>query len=253
MFWSIVAVFSLFSLWLARGLVKRQLGTTRGKKAVIVYWFLVIFALNLLFFPFVYWLGSMAVTQLTGKAYQAEIVSYLSEEDTCEDDGERYSCTMHTPVFAFTLEDGRRLELSGDIRSTAEPDVGAMVSVLYAEGASRVNERSMRSIGLLIGGGIMLMVEGYFILLILVYVLGYDISKVRAWGISATVNGLLPLGALFMFSALGYALYSYLFLGNPDDHPLWVALLCGFFMFCLLPAFGLYLKVLFAFLFGRKH
>ena len=251
MFLICIVLFSVSALWLASAMVKRQSGMTTGKKMAVFYWFVVIFSLNALFFPFVYWVGSLGLTQLTGNAYQAEIVSFLSEMGECEDDGETYACEKHTPVFEFVLEDGKRLQLVGDIRSTAEPEIGKIVTVLYEDGASKVHERSLRSIGLLIGATVMLAIEGYFLLLMLMYALGYDVGKFSTLGIQLAINGLVPLGAGFMFSAFGYVVYAYIFLNNPDGHPLLVAALCGFFMLALLPLLFHYLKGFFSFL-GRN-
>lgn len=252
MFLICILLFSLSALWLASAMVKRQFGTTTRKKMVIFYWFVVIFSLNALFFPFVYWIGSWGMVHLTGNAYQGEIVSFLSAEGECDDDGDTYACMKHTPVFEFSLEDGKRIQLPGDIRSTAEPGIGKMVTVLYETGASKVYERSLRSIGLLIGGGVLLTIEGYFLLLMVVYALGYDVGNFAALGVRAAIYGLVPLGAVFMFSAFVYVAYAYVFLNNPDGHPLWVAALCGFFTLALLPLFFQYLKSFFAFLAGTR-
>ena len=96
----------------------------------------------------------------------------------------------------------------------------------------------------------MLAIEGYFLLLMLMYALGYDVGKFPTLGIQVAINGLVPLGAGLMFSAFSYVVDAYIFLNNPDGHPLWVASLCGFSMLALLPLLFHYLKRLFAALEG---
>ena len=242
-FFFVVIFFGFLSYWLAKRLVKRQLKTSKDTKITVAFWFLVIFCLNVFFYPFVYWLGKEIYVLSTYPSYQAQIVDFTAKLDTCEDsDGDSYDCWMYTPIFRFTLADGASIERPGNIRSGGKPTVGSSTTIVFDEANLSVHERSLHSIGLMIGAIIFLGIDGYFLLLATAYALGHNIEKLSRWGVLAAINGLIPLGTSFMMLAFLYVLYQYFLMGNPDDHPFWVVSLCLFFALALLPLLLFYLK-----------
>ncbi|MEB3754860.1 hypothetical protein [Acinetobacter sp. MD2(2019)] len=45
----------------------------------------------------------------------------------------------------------------------------------------------------------------------------------------------IPLGSMSMFAMLLYVLFEYFFLGDPQELPFWVVILCAFFVLMLMP------------------
>lgn len=243
--------FSVLSYWLAKRMVIRQLGKSQGIKIVVAYWTLVIFFLNILFFPFVYLIGKEIYLLTTQPTFQAETVDFTSQWETCEDDGDTYSCLMHIPVFQFSLEDGTQIKLPGNIRSESEPVIGKIVNVVYQPDHTSVHELSLRSIGLLAGGILLLLVEGYILLIITAYALGYKIEKLVHAGKTAVLGFLVPLASSLFICVFLYVIYQYFFMGNPDDHPFWVIALCSLFTLALLPLMWTYINTAIKLITGR--
>ncbi|MGS0891541.1 uracil permease [Burkholderia stagnalis] len=236
-----VAVFGVAAYWLASRMVRRQSGGKRGShRGAVAFWWLVSFCMVSLFFPFAYWIADEFHVLAVSPGYQATVVSYQSEWDTCErrdsdDRTESYPCLKYTSMLAAVLPDGRRVVLPGNIRSGSAPEIGETVSVVLPAGANQWHERNVRSVGLLAGGALMVAIIGYCLYLMAAYGAGRNIDGAVRGGMSVAVNGLVPLGALLMEIGLLTVPYRYWAKGNPDAWPVWVLALCLLFAIALLP------------------
>ncbi|MCH1990993.1 uracil permease, partial [Achromobacter xylosoxidans] len=79
-----VVVFGVVAYWLASRMVRRQTGGKRGAGGAVAFWWLVCFCLVSLSFPFAYWIGDELYALAVSPTYEATVVSYQSEWDTCE-------------------------------------------------------------------------------------------------------------------------------------------------------------------------
>ncbi|WP_175909780.1 uracil permease [Burkholderia metallica] len=242
-----VAVFGVAAYWLASRMVRRQTGGKRGSGGAVAFWWLVCFCLVSLFFPFAYWIGDELYELAVSPKYEATVVSYQSEWDTCESRDssgrtDRYPCIKYTSILEAVMPDGGRVVLPGNIRSGNVPEIGERVDVVLPPGAHQLHERSVRSIGLLAGGGLMVAMIGYFLYLIAAYGAGRNLDRAARLGVAAVMNGLVPLGALLMEIAFLSVPYRYWMRGNPDDWPVWVLALALLFALALLPLLLIYAR-----------
>ncbi|WP_176039280.1 uracil permease [Burkholderia stabilis] len=243
-----VAVFGVAAYWLAARMVRRQAGGKRGSNGgAIAFWWLVCFCLVSLFFPFAYWIGDEFRVLIVSPKYEATVVSYQSEWDTCErtdSDGrkESYRCIKYTSMLETTLPDGERVVLPGNIRSGDVPVIGDKVDVVLPPGSNQLHERSVRSVGLLAGGGLMVAMIGYVLYLVAAYGAGKNIDGAVRVGLSMVMNGLVPLGALLMEIGMLSVPYRYWAHGNPQGWPVWVLALSLLFSSALLPLLLLYAR-----------
>lgn len=247
-----VAVFAVAAYWLASRMVRRQSGGRRGAKGApnrgaVAFWWLVCFCLVSLFFPFAYWIGDELYELAVSPKYEATVVSYQSEWDTCESRDsngrtDKYRCLKYTPILEAVMPDGQRVVLPGNIRSGSAPVIGERVDVVLPPGANQLHERSVRSVGLLAGGGLMVAMIGYFLYLIAAYGAGRNLDRAARFGVAAVINGLVPLGALLMEIGLLSVPYRYWAQGNPEQWPVWVLALCLLFALSLLPLLLIYAR-----------
>lgn len=174
-------------------------------------------------------------------------MSYTSEWDTCErrdSDGrtERYQCLKYTSILEAALPDGKRVVMPGNVRSGGAPEIGERIDVVLPPGADQWHERSVRSVGLLAGGGLMVAMIGYFLYLIAAYGAGRNIDRAARFGVAVVMNGLVPLGALLMEIGFLSVPYRYWARGNPEDWPMWVLALSLLFALALLPLLLIYVR-----------
>jgi hypothetical protein len=230
------AVFLGASVWVGRR-VSRRLRPGAGTNVLVVA---IIFALIALFVPFSYWTGQALYSLATKPRYSATVVGHTSEyRDYQEKDSRDRTVTrqrlMHTAQVRFVGPDGESLELPSSVASTEVPLEGAALTVVYAPGDRVAAELSARSVGLWLGASVMLFILGYCLWATVWYALGHPMKGVAAFGMGFLFRFLLPGITLLMVLALGYSALKYFALGNPDDHPLWVACLCTLFTLALLP------------------
>ncbi|VWB10676.1 uracil permease [Burkholderia lata] len=242
-----VVVFGVAAYWLASRMVRRQTGGTRGSGGAVAFWWLVSFCLVSLFFPFAYWIGDELYELAVSPKYEATVVSYQSEWDTCErrDSSGRtatYRCIKYTSILEAVMPDGERVVLPGNIRSGSVPEIGERVNVVLPQGANQLHERSVRSVGLLAGGGLMVAMTGYFLYLIAAYGAGRNLDRAARFGVAVVMNGLVPLGALLMEIGFLSVPYRYWARGNPEQWPVWVLALCLLFALSLLPLLLIYAR-----------
>lgn len=247
-----VAVFAVVAYWLASRMVRRQSGARHGAKGApsrgaVAFWWLVCFCLVSLFFPFAYWIGDEFYVLAVSPKYEATVVSYTSEWDTCErrdSDGrtERYQCLKYTSILEAALPDGKRVVMPGNVRSGGAPEIGERIDVVLPPGADQWHERSVRSVGLLAGGAVMVAMIGYFLYLIAAYGAGRNLDGAARFGVAVVMNGLVPLGALLMEIGFLSVPYRYWARGNPEDWPVWVLALSLLFALALLPLLLIYAR-----------
>lgn len=243
-----VAVFGVTAYWLASRMVRRQSGGKGGSNGcAVAFWWLVCFCLVSLCFPFAYWIGDELYVLAVSPKYPATVVSYQSEWDTCErrDSSGRtstYRCIKYTSMLEAVLPDGQRVVLPGNIRSGSMPVIGEAVDVVLPPGSGQLHERSVRSVGLLAGGALMVAMLGYFLYLIAAYGAGKTLDGAARIGMAVVLNGLVPLGALLMEIGFLSVPYRYWAHGNPQQWPVWVLGLCMLFALALLPLLILYAR-----------
>ena len=117
-----------------------------------------------------------------------------SEWDTCErrdSDGrtERYQCLKYTSILEAALPDGKRVVMPGNVRSGGAPEIGERIDVVLPPGADQWHERSVRSVGLLAGGAVMVAMIGYFLYLIAAYGAGRNLDGAARFGVAVVMNG----------------------------------------------------------------
>jgi hypothetical protein len=234
--------------WLARRLVRRQLQVRKGARSAVAFWTVVIAAISSLAVPLSWWLPNEAWMMMVLRASEATVVGHSTEQDTCETtrsdrrSATRYPCTKYTPIFSTVLDDGRRVSLPGNIRSTSPRQLGDRVSVVYEPGTNYLHERSLRSMALLVAGGLIDAILVYCLVLIVAYSFGRNTRGMVDIGISVVLKGLVPLLALGMFAMLSSVPYRVWYLGDMAA-PLWATLLCLFFSLALLPLLLTYLRL----------
>lgn len=231
------ATFLAAAVWLGRRVSRRSQGGKKGGSALLV---VVIFAMLALFVPFTYWTGQALYALATKPSYSATVVGYTSELRDYEDKDSngrtvRGQRLMHTAQVRFAGPDGAPLELPNSVASTDVPREGSRLTVVYAPGDRVATERSARSVGLWLGACVMLFILGYCLWAAVWYALGYPMAGVQAFGMAFLFRFLLPGITLLMTLALGYVVFKYFALGNPDGYPLWVAAMCTLFTLGLLP------------------
>jgi hypothetical protein len=116
----------------------------------LVYW-LFMFVIATLFFPFCFWFMEMFSEILFLNRYEAKVVSVFSYQSTCETKDsrgrtDRYECTMHLPVVRFIDENNLPVEIVTDIASGGEPTVGETMTVGYRTGLQSAKEITLRKI-----------------------------------------------------------------------------------------------------------
>ncbi|HSD37439.1 MAG TPA: hypothetical protein VLC92_08005 [Rhodocyclaceae bacterium] len=231
------AVFLGAAYWVGRR-VSRRAHPGTGTNALVV---VIVFVLIALFVPFSYWTGQELYALATKPAYAATVVGYTSEYRDYEEKNSKGRTVsrgrrlMYTAQVRFVGPDGESLELPNSIASGAAPVEGTVLRVVYAPGDRTANELSARSVGLLLGAGVMLFILGYCLWATVWYGLGHPMAGVLAFGMAFLFRFFLPLITVLLELALGYALLKYFVLGNPDHYPLWVACLCTLFTLALLP------------------
>ena len=162
-------------------------------RGAVAFWWLVCFCLVSLFFPFAYWIGDEFYVLAVSPKYEATVVSYTSEWDTCErrdSDGrtERYQCLKYTSILEAALPDGKRVVMPGNVRSGGAPEIGERIDVVLPPGADQWHERSVRSVGLLAGGAVMVAMIGYFLYLIAAYGAGRNLDGAARFGVAVVMN-----------------------------------------------------------------
>lgn len=230
------AVFLCAAYWLGRRVSRRAHPGQRTSVLVVI----VAFALISLFVPFSWWTAQALFGLATKPVYAATVVGHTSEYRDYEEKDSRGRTVrgqrlMHTAQVRFVGADGQPLELSNSVASTEEPVDGSRLKVVYAPGDGVATELSARSVGLWLAASVMVFILGYCLGAMVWYGLGHPMAGVQAFGAAFLFRFLLPGITGLMALALGYTAFKYVVLGNPDDHPAWVAALCALFTLALLP------------------
>ncbi len=233
----LVAGASLVSaIWLGRRVSQRM----KPGSGASIFLVVVIFVMITLFVPLSYFIGQAMYDLATKPSYSATVVSYtskLEDYDEKNSDGRtvRGKRLMHVASVRFIGPDGEPVVLPSSVSSSAIPELGSPMKVVYVPGDSTASELSVRSVGLLLGGAVMMFVLGYFLWAMCWYAMGKPMQGVSDFGTVFFFKFFLPCVTLLMMVGMAYPAVKYFFLGNPDEYPLWVASLCAFFPLALLP------------------
>lgn len=234
------AVLGIWSYWLTKQVLNRQQQGQPYGKSTTFFYFLLIFSMNSLFFPFSYWIGKTVYDLSTKPTYSALITGYNSEwVDTESTDSSgnkrRYKQLMHTAQLAFTDQQNNQVNIPNSVQSTSVPSVGDHLTVVYAQGDTQAQEKSLRSILLLCAAGFMLFLLGFALLATTAYGLNKNMqSFIRLSGI-LVAKVIVPVAVLAMFALLSYIPFQYLALSNPMHTQKWAMLVCLFFAMMMLP------------------
>jgi len=184
-------------------------------------------------------IGARASLFVTGTLQQATVTRFTSgTERVSRDDSYGHSYTtdvvMHTPVYRFTLSDGTRQDVSGDISSENEPTVGDLQKIYYdAQRNSMVTASPANAVML----GACALFSFLLILILLATVLyAFDRSTkgvMRLLG-QTLLYVVIPLAMVGMALGLGFYAYERFTTDLHDDDPLFVAGFCIFFAVTLM-------------------
>ena len=78
--------------------------------------------------------------------------------------------------------------MPGNVRSGGAPEIGERIDVVLPPGADQWHERSVRSVGLLAGGAVMVAMIGYFLYLIAAYGAGRNLDGAARFGVAVVMN-----------------------------------------------------------------
>jgi hypothetical protein len=192
-------------------------------------------------------IGERVSVFVTGSRYEANISGFNSREErvTREDSNKRrYSetVTMHTPVYAFKLADGRQVEKEGDYSSESEPDVGDTQAIFYNAATGRLVTASFGVVAMLSFGALF----SFLAMVGLYATLRYAFNRSTGGALRLLGQSLLglvlPLAMAGMAGGLGYYVFERIATDRRDDDPLWVVCIAGFFCLTLLLVMAGYLK-----------
>lgn len=127
------------------------------------------FSISSLFFPFVYIVPQNLYQLWEKPSFDAVITGYHSEwVDQTRTDSNGRSCTtqvlMHTPQLTFMDQNNQQITLDNSIRSTEMPIVGEHIQIVYAFGDHQAQEKSIRSVLLLLCALLMVFLLGFVLL-----------------------------------------------------------------------------------------
>ena len=238
--WVAIA-FMVLSVLMAVKILKRNNRDGNIGCISIGYISLVVFCLLSLSSVLAGFLGSFVVKSFTLPRYKGKVVSLSSYQS--RDSKTNRTTTMYKSTVAFTLKDGRPVEIETDVSSSGKREIGEVVTVGYEPGMDRAEEFSSGKYLLIGGGVVMLLVMGYFVVGGILYSMQVRMEWYFGLGMKLLLYFILPLGMLFMFCALGYALVQY-FMGLRPDMPGWAVAVCGFFCLVLFFAMIGYVRML---------
>lgn len=238
--WVAIA-FVVLSVLMAVKILKRNNRNGNIGCISIGYVSLVVFCLLSLSSVLGGFLGEFVINSFTLPRYKGKVVSISSYQS--RDSKTNRTTTMYKSTVAFTLKNGRPVEVETDVSSSGKREIGEVVTVGYEPGMDRAEEFSGGKYLLIGGAAVMLLVMGYFVVGGILYSMNLTMEWYFALGMKLLLYFILPLGMLFMFGALGYALVQY-FMGLRPDMPGWAVAVCGFFCLVLFFAMIGYVRML---------
>ncbi|WP_341368037.1 hypothetical protein [Yoonia sp. BS5-3] len=231
---------ALFGVLLAVGVRRRFAanGKPIGAAASLFFGFVLVTIST----PFVMgsaWGGVSVYKMMTFPRFEATVIHFDSEwEEMTRTDSDGFSYTedvlMHTPTLQFVDDTGQTVTQRGNIRSGKEPVIGDTVTVGYRPGQS-LYVISVASIGLLTGLAVMMLILGYILAEVLMFVLGRKSKRLNKFGGILLGHIIIGGGMLGMLAGMLYGVYSYFQPGS--DMPFGIMLLCLFFSLVLALAF----------------
>lgn len=153
------------SYWFTGKLLARLRHTQDTSKLHAVCFFLLFFAMSTLFV-----LGSLstlmrAYNLSTKPVYDAVITGYSSEwhESQSTDPNRRIGTQelMYTAQLSFKDSNGQQVHIANSVQSNSIPVVGEHINVVYEPGDEKAEEKSWRSVLLLIVSSVLLLLLGF--------------------------------------------------------------------------------------------
>lgn len=227
------------SWWFTSKLLARLRHTQDVGKLHAVCFFLLFFAMSTLFV-----VGSFSTLKrgfdlATKPTYDAVITGYTSQwhESQSTDPNSNIGTKqlMYTAQLSFKDKDGQQVNIANSIQANSIPAVGDHITVVYAPGDTQAQEKSVRSVLLMLVSSFLLFLLGFALLACIAYARNQPMQQFMQ--LSATVFGklLVPCAVFIIAGMLWYVPFQYLILGNPLCMARWAMLVCLFFAVMMLP------------------
>lgn len=226
------------SWWFTSKLLARLRHTQDTGKVHAICFFLLFFAMSTLFV-----VGSFSTLKrgfdlATKPTYDAMITGYTSEwHESQSNDGSTIGNKqlMYTAQLAFKDRNGQQVNIANSVQANNIPAVGDHITVVYASGDTQAQEKSVRSVLLLLVSTLLLSLLGFALMACIAFARNQPMQNfVNA---SATLFGklIVPGAVLAIAGLLWYVPFQYLILGNPLCMTKWAMLVCLFFAVMMLP------------------
>lgn len=244
-----LAVSLLLAVLLTRGVLRRLCPGEKAGCLLSAFVGLVLSILLALTSTFSVLIGEQLIALATKPVYSSTVVSYRAYSSRVHDKAasgraQSRDVTMYTPVVEFTTREGKLLRLETDVASSQEPNLGETIRVAYEEGDASARELSVRSMGLLLGGLLLIFLMAYVLYACLQYSRGRDMARIRSFGIGLIFYGMIPAAFASLSGGLGYALFLH-YSGASSLEGATVGI-CVFFCVVLFLGFLAYGKLLWA-------
>lgn len=230
----------ILSVLLAIKILKRNKPDSRPGCIGIGYVSLVVFCLLTFTVSLTGMLGGFVYKAVTLPRYKARIINYTSFESK---DSRSRRIIMYRPTVTFTTADGTPVTMESDVASSGKPEIGGTITVGYKPDMEKAEELSATKFLLMAGAAVMLVIIGYFAVGGMLYAMGYKMRRYMKLGMNLLLYFILPLGMLFLFCGMAYALILY-FRGLKPDMPVWAVGICIFFCLVLALSFLGYARML---------
>ena len=177
--------------------------------------------------------------------YKSTIVDVHSEwveRDYTDDDGftRTESVEMHTAVLEFYDGDNKLIRRNNNIRSGSKPKIGEEIIIAYRDG--KLKEFSLRSILLVSGVAVMMVLLGSISVGIVLYAFNKNTERVHKFGWGVVFYFVIPSSMILMMCVMLYALWGHHV--NSDNMSIGVQVLLIFFSITLFLSLTGYIKTL---------
>lgn len=232
----------IWSIWLAKKWVNRlddhqsTISATTSKSS---YFFpaTLIFVISSMVLPFLIILQVSIFNFITKPSYQATITSYTSEWVTDRNSkGIETRTLMYDAYVSFQDQHGHVIKsIQTNVSSAQQPVIGEHIKVLYADGDNIVQELTIRNYILQFAAFFMTFIMVSILYSIFAYAMNFNMKPLQKFWHILIFRITIPLATTAMFACFIYVIFEYFFLGNPNAHPIWLAIICSVFALALLP------------------
>ena len=227
------------SYWFTSKLLARLRHTQDTGKLHAVCFFLLFFAMSSLFIVGSFSTLKRAFDLLTKPTYDAVVTGYTSEwqESQSTDPNSNIGTKqlMYTAQLSFKDNNNQQVNIANSVQTNSIPAVGEHITVVYAVGDEKAQEKSFRSVLMMIVSAFLLSLLGFALLASVAYARNQPMQQFIQ--LSATIFGklIVPGAVLIIAGMLWYVPFQYLILGNPLCIAKWAMLVCLFFAVMMLP------------------